>query len=79
MAGRLPKQFYRVVAVAAGDKIRWSEPGSKTYADIKHAQKHLDSLRARGVESYLYESEPVVWHLVSNPEPMQGQEPLPFD
>lgn len=74
----LPKKFYRVVAIKAGDKLRLYDLGSKTYANPKHAMAHLDSLRRRGIQCSLYESEPVVWKEV-NTSPPVNHPTLPFD
>lgn len=65
---RLPDKFYRVVAVKA----------NKTYTDKDHALAHLDSLRRRGVECYLYESEPVMWNNIT-PRDTSEDPTLPFD
>lgn len=75
---RLPVKFYRVVAHDTG-KLRTSERASQTYADKKHAEARVDWLAVRGVDSDLYESETVVWHKISAPKIIEGQDPLPFD
>lgn len=72
---RLPVKFYRV-KVTNGEKLGYRDVGSKTYADIKHAQNHIDRLRTQGVDSELWETS-TDWKLVSTTERvLDGQEPL---
>ena len=78
MADRLPSKFYRVVAHGTG-KLRTSERASQTYANKAHAEARVDWLAVRGVDSDLYESEPVVWRKISIDKVPEGQDPLPFD
>lgn len=72
---RLPAKFYRV-KVLNGEKLGYRDVGSKTYADIKHAQNHMDRLESQGVASELWETL-TDWRLVPAPETqVDGQQPL---
>lgn len=72
---RLPIKFYRV-KVTNGEKLGYRDVGSKTYADIKHAQNHIDRLESQGIDSELWETS-TDWRLVSTTrKELDGQGPL---
>ena len=72
----LPNRVYRLAVYRAGDKLRWSEVGSKTYNSKKEAEKRLVYFRKRGIDCELYESEPIEWKQISTTETIEGQEEL---
>ena len=72
---RLPTKFYRV-KVLNGEKLGFRDVGSKTYADLRHAENHRKSLARKGIESELWETS-TDWRLVSTSETqVDGQQPL---
>lgn len=74
---RLPPKVYRLYVSTSGDqKLRWSEIGSKTYNSRQEAEKRLFSLRSRGIDCELFESQTLEWTQISTTPALDGQAPL---